>query len=166
MSSQYDQLLSLINAANPTTHPFTLDNISFSPPEVNNNGNGNTKIIVSSIAGSGYVGEVTLFYERINFLDLNSTVWLFSDTQFTSDSAISLLNSDRNCIFLSDTDIVALNIPNMRIGDIVTMSLQAKPTSINWVGETNLSLFMGFPTIANALNDLVNVEFPTLGYLS
>ena len=97
---------------------------------------------------------------------MNSSVWLFSDTQFTTDSTISLLNTDRNCIFLTKEDIVDLNINDMVVGDIAILSLKARPTSINWVGETNLHLFMGFPVIANSLHDLMNTEFPAIGYLT
>lgn len=166
MTTKYDQLLSLINAINPHSVPFSLGNISFSDPIPDATTVKNTKITVGSVNGGGYSGNITLFYDRLNFQLLDTTVWLFSDIQFTNDNVISLLNTDRNCIFLSSADIVTLNIPNMVTGDIAIMSLVAQQNSVNWVGNTNLSLFMGFPAIENRLYDLVNTIFPVAGYLT
>ena len=166
MPTPYDQLLAMINTENPNTLTFNLNNISFSLPEINNDVNGNTKIVVTANPISGYVGNVTLFYDRINFQQLDSTVWLFSDLQFTNDAVVSLLNIDRNCIFLLNSDITPLPIPTMQTGDIVNLPLIAESNSINWIGETNLSLFMGFPAIEDTLHTLVNTNFPATGYLT
>jgi hypothetical protein len=166
MTTQYDQLLALINQQNVYKFPLTLDNIAFSNPTPVVGINGNTKITVSSLAGYGFEGTVDVYYNRISFQELDSVVWLFSDTEFTSDSIVTLLNTDRNCIFLASTDIEPITVPGMRVGDVVVLSLVAKPNSINWVDQTSLSLIMGFPSISNDLNNLVNFVFPTQGYLS
>ena len=166
MATPYDQLLALINQDNPVTPPFDLTNISFSNPVPNTTNSGNTMITVNALPNAEFVGSIDVYYNRIDFKDLDATVWLFSDLPFTEDITVGLLNTFRNCIFLQATDIVPLTIPDMRIGDIVVMNLTAQPNSINWVGQTSMSMFMGFPVIANFLDELVNLEFAKPNYLS
>jgi len=166
MTTLYDQVLNYLNTDNVNQVPLTLADITFSNPVPSNITVDNTLITVSAIAGSGYEGSVELYYNRIDFAELGSTVWLFSDIEFTTDIVISLLNTDRNCIFLDNTDIATLNIPYMVSGDVASVILTAQENSINWTGSTVLSLFMGFPIISNTLHELVNTTFPAPGYLN
>ena len=163
---QYDQLLALLNRDNPSDTPFTADNVTFSNLSVNTTNNRNTKITVNEVPGAGFIGTIDVYYNRIDFQELDSNVWLFSDVPFTSDITINLLNTFRNCVFLQASDVQPLVIPGMRVGDIVVMGLVANATSINWIGQTQLSLFMGFPVIADFLNQLVNINFAAPGYLN
>jgi hypothetical protein len=139
--------------------------ISFGPPVPDSSTIRNTKITVNSIAGQGFIGSVDLFYNRISLSAMGNVVWLFSDTPFTPDSVISLLNSGENA-FLMVEDVESIVIPEMRVGDIYVLSLTAKPNSINWTDRIDTSLIVGFPSIAASLRNLMNTTLPVPGYLS
>jgi hypothetical protein len=165
MNTIYDQILALINNQNENTVPFSLSNISFSDPIADSTTDHNTKITVESVAGAGYLGSVDLFYNRISLQQIGSFIWLFSDEPFTPDSVLSILNDSRNA-FLVSTDVEQLNIPDMTVGDIVVMPIVTKPTSVNYNGESTLSLFTGFPIIANSLDNVMNSILPSANYLA
>jgi hypothetical protein len=161
----HDKLLELLNIDNPNTVIFDNNNISFSDP-IAEVGNGyDTKILASALPGTLYTGSILLYYTRINLLELGNAVWLFSDVPFTTDIVISILNTARNAFLIVD-DLETIIIPGMALGDIRSIVFTAKPNSVNWIGSNVASIIIGFPSIVNRLNTLLNTKMPTVGYLA
>jgi len=163
-SSSYDKLLDLLNINNPNTVRFDSSNISFSLPTEDIGNGWNTKITVNAIPNSKYVGSVDLFYHRIPLSDVGNNLWLFSDEPFTTESIVEILNSAKNT-FLLVTDMDAIAIPEMRVGDIASVNLIAHRESLGWIGNVDVNLIVGFPSIASRLHTLVNTTLPGSEYL-
>ena len=145
---------------------FNLNNVSFSDPVPDNStGIRNTKIRVNAVPSQGYLDGVDVFYNRIEMTALGSGVWLFSDIEFTPDIIVGILNTARAAPILT-TDLVIPVIPPMIFGDIVPVNLTADPLSLDWTGQNNMTMIIGFPAIASALNTLVNTTLPAPGFVA
>jgi len=164
MESSYDKLINLLNASNPNPVKFDSSNVSFSDPTPDTGTGWNTKITVNTVPNPKYKGSVDVFYRRIHLSDIGSDVWLFSEEQFTIETIVSILNTAKDT-FLLATDMDAIAIPVMRVGDIRTVVLAANPKSLGWVGDVSVSLIIGFPGIASRLHSLMNTTLPGSGYL-
>lgn len=162
--SKYAKLLELLNADNPNPIPFDTTNISISEPLVDIGSDHNTKVTLSSISGTGFIGSVDVFYKRINLTELGTDIWLFSEVPFTQDIVMSILNTTRDA-FLVVEDLEQISVPGMRVGDIRSIIFTAKNNSMNWIGQNSASIIIGFPGISNTLNQLMNFTLPSLGYL-
>ncbi|EKD22663.1 MAG: hypothetical protein ACD_84C00018G0004 [uncultured bacterium] len=156
----HDKLLELLNNDNPRQIKFDRTNVTFSNP-IENIGEGyNTRINVDSVPGGGFLGNVDVFYHRINLADLGNDIWLFSDMPFTEDMIISMLNTSRNA-FLLASDLDAMAVPIMAVGDIRSIVFTTQPNSVNWIGSNNAMLIIGFPGIVSRLDLFLNTTLPS-----
>ena len=165
MVSSYDKLIDLLNKDNPYAVRFDSTNIVFSDPIPDDGDSWNTKLTISAVPGSGFIGSVDVTYHRIPLSDIGEGNWLFSDEEFTIDTIVSILNTAKET-FLLATDMNTIAIPDMRVGDIETVVLSAHSKSLGWIGSVGVTITLGFPGIAEKLNLLVNNTLPGDGYLT
>lgn len=164
-SKIYDKLISLINEANINEHTLTKNEIALSNPIPDSSTTANTKINVLSIPGSGYIGDVDVFYNRIDLAELGTNLSLLSEIQFSLDNIVSELSLSR-VADLDLSDIENITIPSMIVGDINNVTLTAKQNSLGWIGENNVSLLYGLSyNSVNPLHHLMNVVLPGANYL-
>lgn len=159
-----DKLLDLINAKNPHKHPLTSDQVTFAAPVPNSDATWNTKVTVSSVPGKGYRGNVDVFYHRIELTELGTSIGFISEEPFTPETIVSMLN-EKLGITLTLTELDAVTVPAMTVGDIETVVLAAKSDSFGWVGEIGIDLLFGLPD-NDELHQLVTNTLPSSGYLT
>jgi hypothetical protein len=164
MSSQ-EKLLALINQDNPNPFPLTLAQVTFSDPVAVDNQLWNTKVTVSSVPGSGYYGDVDVNYKRNSFSELGDSVTVMSELPFTIETIVALLNTTR-ATYLTVDDIESIEVSIMDVGDIGTVVLNAKSTSLGWLGSVTLTALYGLPMDVDILHILMNHTLPSGGYLT
>ncbi len=166
-----DQLIALINSANVSEHPslltdpLTIDQVSISNPTPDAGLTWDTKVTVSALPNSEYSGQVDVFYNRIDLSAIGTDLGFMSETPFTADTVVSILNAMGN-VALLDTDMGEFTIPNMNVGDIETVVLVANPDSLAWKGTVTVSLLFGLPPNVSILHQLMTVTLPSAGYLT
>lgn len=163
--TDYDKLLNLINSDNIVIPPLNVDDISFSDPVVDIGATWNTKLTVSSLPTSEYIGSVDVFYTRPNLIELDSTKInnLISEIPFTPEMIINLINANRGTNF-NVSDLELISIPIMDIGDVASVTLIMKSNSLTWIGNIDVSVLYGLSNNTDILHNLLNHVFPTDGY--
>ena len=154
-----DLLVSLVNAVNSNEPPFTSSQLTFKDPMSVVNANWNTIVSVSFPQESVYSDPINLTYTRLDLSVLGTNLTLTSDKEFNFKSILYLLNEKFGTEF-DETDLEQINIPCMQFGQIRTVALKAKATSLGWVGSSAVTLLYGLPNNINALHTLMNVTLP------
>jgi hypothetical protein len=160
-----DQLVALINSANSRRAQLTAEQIVFSNPIPDVGPSWDTKVTVTAVPKSGYIGQVEVFYNRIQLSAMGSGLSLISESPFTIESIASVLSETRNA-FLLDTDMQDFVISNMNVGDIRTVILKAKHDSLGWEGSLTITLLFGLPSNIGSLHTLMNNTLPNNNYLT
>jgi hypothetical protein len=162
--SNADKLLALINADNPYPRPLTFDTVSFSAPLAVAGDGYNTKVTVSSVPGKMFIGNVDVFYHRIELTELGYT-GLLSEAQFTPESILASLNAQCGTD-LTLADVEGFTVPTLEVGEPQTVVLTSKSDSFAWAGEKEVELLFGLPMEVNELHQLVTFTMPSDGYLT
>lgn len=134
----------LFNRSNPTLPtPLSATNVSLTSPIANTSGitTRNTAITINAIAGHGYTGSTTAYYDRVSLADVVGA----GSTQFPLGSQVS--SSDLLAAFnaafgtnLDTTDIVVENLPAPDGTGKITYNLTANPTSMAFISQVTLTL--------------------------
>lgn len=148
--SALDLVYGLINDANPN-HPkgvFDFNSVAIGTPQplTNHPSGHNTQVVLTAVPGSGYSGEVTVTFDRLNLSDVFASkgvsgVLGMSGSGF-SDS-YSLLDSLNGAytLNLQQQDVVLESLPaaDQTTGDI-TYTLQAHPNSLAFQGTQDITI--------------------------
>lgn len=174
--SGFESLLNIVNSDNPIQQPLSASDVVFSDPVEDIGPNWNTKVTITAVPGSRYTGSVDVCYNRVPLDALNNSVInnIISDTPFTPELILSLLNASRDTNFtLSDMKCCdcdhdchcgGFDIPDIGLGDVASINLTVKSNSLQWIGDTNVSVLYGLPTNISLLHQLLNHVFPNDGY--
>lgn len=123
----------LFNRMNPALqHPLTPTNVTLSAPAVNDNNavTKNTKTTISAVAGQGYSGSTTVYYNRVSLADIvatGSNQFLLT-TQKKASDILPLFNAAFNTNLIID-DIVEEDLPAAAANGTITYTLQAAANS-------------------------------------
>lgn len=159
------KILALIDANNPPNRlPVSVDTVTLSAPVADYGAGWNTKLKVSSISGHGFYGDVDVFYHRVTLPELG-TIRLLSETQFTSETIVSMINAKKGTdLSASDLHLDLVTVPTLNLGGMETVVLAAQESSLGWTGETEVSLLFGLPGNVDLLHQIVTELFPGDGY--
>lgn len=164
-----DSFINLLNLENPSEYPFTSEDVTFSDPVTvfDADGRWNTKVTVSSINGSGYIGFVDVFYNRPSLLELDSdSIYdMISEYPFTPQIVLDILNSSRGTNF-NTSDVEILSLPLMNIGEVTPITVTMKQSSLEWTGAIEIYGLYGIPTNTDILHYLLNTRYPTNDYFT
>jgi len=169
MSSIETSLLALIKQVNPLAAPLTEQDITFSNPTPNSGVSAegvswNTKMTVSSVANTGYFGDVDVFFTRLDVDELYGALELLSELEPTSDEFLAFLNQNPS-LTVAFPDLQTIAIPSLNVGDIGSISVTADVNSLGVIGTTKIGILVGLPPNVSLLHILVNQTFPTNNYL-
>lgn len=149
----------LINEANALDPPLDVSDVMFGVPVQDINATHNTRLSVSAVPSSGYTGNVDVFYDRIALANTAPPSGFMSETPFTSQFIISQLNRHPE-VPLEASDLSDVVVPELQVGDTVTLQVQAKDESLGWVGNVEVALLFGLPPNSDELYDLMNHQLP------
>lgn len=134
----------LFNRSNPAL-PTALSptNVTLTTPIANTSGitTRNTAITINAIAGQGYTGSTTAYYDRVSLVDVVGA----GSTQFPLGSQVS--SSDLLAAFnasfgtnMDTSDIVVENLPAPDGTGKITYNLTANASSMAFIGQVTLTL--------------------------
>lgn len=153
-----DKIVELINAANVLAVPLKPSDVAYRTPVQDLGQLHNTRLTVDAAPESGYKGSVDVFYSRIE-LAKASTSGLMSEIPISSESIIAHLNQHPE-VQLSLQDLTALDVPELQVGDTVTVQVVAKDDSLGWTGTAEVALLYGLPPNSDELFDFMNHHLP------
>lgn len=154
-----DNLIALINQANALEFPLSVNSVTFADPVPVADDVHDTSVTLQALPHSGYKGSVAIHYNRIGLSEITSTTGLFSETPFTIDSVVARLNQHPTTP-LEVTDIQAVSIPNLNVGGVATIQLQAEAGSLGWNGTNEVTLMFGLPPNVDELFNFMNSQLP------
>ncbi len=143
-------VLDLINEQNSTSLPGTA--VTFgAPTEVVADGIATT-LVVSSVEGSGYRGDVSMTYNRVplSFMNDNEPDLVIETEATTTQGLIEFLNTTFG-ILLTNADIVDAPIPELEADVNTGVELSANAASLVWHGDVTLQLTATLITLASVL---------------
>jgi len=166
--SGFESLLNIVNADNPIQQPITAADVVFSDPIEDIGETWNTKVTITAIPGSRYTGSVDICYHREPLDVLNNSVIneVISDVPFTREMILNLLNSSRDTTFTLSDMACCFCVPDIELGDVASINLTVKSNSLEWIGDTNISVLYGLPTNIGLLHQLLNHVFPNDEYFT
>lgn len=141
--SSAERLLVLLNAANVPPKDFSDATVTFDQPVVDNDSpeQWNSHVVMKAIKFRGYIGEVTVYYNRTP-LDLLGNVELRSLDQFTNADIISQINNLFG-VSIDTDDLEPITIPDLALDETEAVVVTAKTTSLGWIGAITISLTRG-----------------------
>jgi hypothetical protein len=90
---------------------------------------------------------------------------MISEEPFTLDGVVDLV--DGTVEFLIETnDLVPTTMPDIPVGEIGTLQLQAAADSIGWIGQTSIDLLYGLPPNISDLHQLVAIDLAGSGFFT
>lgn len=134
-------VLELVNAANPVDKVFTEENLIFGKPSVLlNNPAGNTQVSARGVQNVDYVGQTTIFYNRLDLGVLFQGNFRPSFEAFGKSSLYRLLPDLNQALGTNFTerDLTNIDLTLLGEGDQVVLELRAKPESVAYVGFTRI----------------------------
>lgn len=152
-----DKIVALIQEVNPTRVALKSEVLILDPPQINP-GDRNTAITVRAVPGSGYTGEVTVHYNRIDLARTNAS-GLMSEQVITTDAILQHLNQHTELTVLAE-DLESIQVEVLEVGDTNTMTVTAKADSLGWVGTAEVAVLYGLPPNSDELYDLMNHLLP------
>lgn len=152
------KLITLLNEANPTKRPMSVTEVSFGLPQISN-GQRNTEVTITAVAGSGFTGERTLFYDRLDLGTNMVASELYSETAFEIDDILDRYRILTDVAITLD-DVTVSDFSGMQFGDALTIAVTAKANSLAWVGEKEISLVLGLPPNVDEVYQLMNFTLP------
>ncbi len=165
MSSK-TKLLKLINDTNPIPIPLTFSQVRLLDPVIDEGDNWNTKVRIVAMESSYYTGYQDVYYKRNQLNKLINTGYGFlSETPFTFEKIISLLNDERNAD-IDSSEIEYVSLENLSIGEIANITLHAHPSSHGWIGDVEFNAVYGLSSDINELHQIVNHTLPEPGYIT
>ena len=156
------QLIDLINKDNGTN--LRLQDVVLSPPTPVSQNGRNTKVVVSSVAGSGYAGSQDIYYNRISMSKLGY-VGVLTDAPLTTSELLTMINAQKKIDLLAE-DFQQILMPVLEVGDVGMITLRTKADAIKWWGETQVEIAFGIPDNIDLLHQFVNFTLPSPGYLT
>lgn len=157
-----DKLLELINAQNSLTIPLTKQNVQVTEVVADAGPQWNTRVTLQAVAGQGYAGEVSVFYNRADMAEILDDSGLISATAFTPEMIVQKIN-DNWATWLTVDDLVTFTIPDLSDGEIHDVILTARADSLGWYGSVRISLVQA--DVVSSLHTLLHVTMPAPGYL-
>ncbi len=152
-------LIGLINEANSLSFPLREEAVTIGPPSQDISTIHNTRLPVTAVPDSGYQGVVDVFYNRIALSDTAIPAGLQSEDIFTPEVIMDQLNR-HPAVPLEVVDVESFTVPDMQVGDIVTVQVTAESQSLGWIGTTSVSLLFGLPPNADDLYVVMNQTLP------
>lgn len=147
----------LFNRSNPTL-PFPLApaNVTLGVPAVNSSGISlkNTMVTMTAVAGQGYSGSTTAYYNRVSLADIVATGSsnFFYTNQVTSSDVLPLFNTAFNTN-LQASDIVVENLPAPDGTGKITYTLTANPHSLAFNASVQITLTPATVDLAAAVTN-------------
>lgn len=169
-----EKILFLVNESNGPPKLLTSENVSFDIPAPDVGDTWDTKVILKSVPGKGYIGDAELFYTRIPLEDLGLPQTLRSVSGFTKETMLGMFNGKLGS-FVGVDDLEPFEVPDIGIDETKTVTLVAKPTSLGWRGTAEITLSYGRTYLdAVVVNRLLPVRihanavngYPTAQWLS
>jgi len=153
-----DIVFDLINAANPRPVPFSASNSSIEAVTAQNNTvdgvTYNTKARIRGLAGSGYTGMQTVYYNRIALPTLFSGITFRLDSYSAASvhEALPILNS-RYGLSLTTLDVVdaALSRPNVANWSSTVFVAGATTSMMLTTANVVLYFYRGLPVLSNVV---------------
>jgi len=156
-----DKLVELLNEEFTPQKEFTPENIVFATPAAEVGEDYDTTLLVTGVPGKGYYGDASIKYTRISLAALGTGLQLHSETGFTKQDVVDMINAMR-VAFLTPDDLEDFTIPPLNPGESADVTLQARALSLGWVGQNTVTLIYGKPQLASVVGvrDLLERKHP------
>jgi hypothetical protein len=139
MSAQ-DRIVQLIIASNPQAAVLQASYLDFSAPiALTPPTPKNTELTIAAKEASGFVGAVTLRYNRNNLAALLPFADFAIEGDVTLEAILDKLNTAAGT-HLSAEDFQSMSIPTFIYGVVGTVTLIATDTSLEWVGQLEVRI--------------------------
>ena len=145
-----DKLIELLNEEFTPQKEFSTSNIVFATPTAEAGEDYDTTLLVTGVPGKGYYGDAAIKYTRISLAALGSDLVLHSETGFTKQDVVDMINAMK-VAFLTSDDLEDFTIPTLNPGDEAAVTIQARALSLGWVGENTVTLIYGKPQLASVV---------------
>ncbi len=137
-----EKILSLVNDSNAPPRLLTAENVSFDLPVPDVGITWDTKVILKSVPGQGYVGDAELFYTRISLESLGLPPTLLSVSGFSKETILGMFNGVLGS-FVGVDDLEPFEVPDIALDETKTITIIAKETSLGWRGTAEITLSYG-----------------------
>lgn len=161
------QLFALIAEDNVTTiGSLVIGDVSFGAPAVNNTGGGvgDTDVVVTAVANSGYSGNVTVNYNRIDLADF-STIGPALEVTVGEGATVEDIVAAFNAQFGSNLDATdydsGLSAP-VPDDDGEPFTLVANATSLAYRGQISITVYLDSVALSTIITNtsLNGLELP------
>lgn len=152
--SSFDRLTTMVEEKNHPTYPLTRDSIKYENVTVDPNAQWNTRVTMKAVAGSGYMGQVDLFYTRTNLTALG-TLEFSQEAPFSLADMCVAINTAK-IAQMTPEDLTNTSVPAMETGVPTSFIISASQNSLVWLGNTQITLLTGIPAKAPELSNFLN----------
>lgn len=155
------KILLLMGTANPgAAYAFDATNIALSNHQVSIGAGYNTQITATGINDSGYYGEVTLRYNRIDLTGITNYLGVITEEPMTMEKIAQAFRSAFTS-FLRADDLVTIIFNPVENGVVKNVTFTALSTSRGWIGARTMQYVTGIPTTHDPLDVFLNTTYPS-----
>lgn len=146
---------------NPSDYDYSVPTQA-TPPEGSDASYNTALTISSNNPAAPYIGEVEVYYNRLNLADLARLADIYVHApDVTSTHAILPSLNRRYGLNLATEDVV--NLPSVQLSGYRMVTLRATPESLGWIGELEIGVVEGDLLLETHLTErtLGGLNYPT-----